>query len=488
MLPPTRLSSLVQTVLLCATLTAGCGDDDKGPEDSAIDVALEDGSIDSSPDPEDATEPGSPTVGAVFDCGRTGAGGLARGRDDDPLLRHDVDLAPYPDALCNDGTGAVFYHRPFVGSENENRWVIQLQGGGGCATPQDCANRWCRVETNFGMNTMTSNGTPEVGIDGKGILARRAENPHGDWNQVFVKFCSSDGWSGTARDLTFEASHPTREGDPQPYAIHFLGHRILEAVVGTLRGESGPLTYASDDPVVMPRLGDAEEVALVGASAGGIGVIKNLDWLADELSSAEVRSLIDSAFFPELADVDHTATIACAEGHCDYDAFARASHARSPHAAFLDASCVASHAGAEYLCADATHVLHDHLTTPFFVRMGLQDSQLFGNFVDAGFGIGGPGPVDLRTFATAVRTDLLELDALASSAEERADIAVSPGVYAPACEKHETLRSDAHSYDATVRSGGDDHFFMDVYRAWRTGGTPTIVATDNPIADFCPSM
>ncbi len=477
-------------LLVYAALFVGCDNDNKGLDDAGTDAARDaetDVALEDAPDSAtDTLDPAPPTVGDVFDCGRTGAGGLAAGNDDVRLVRHDVDLDVYPDALCNDGTGAVFYYRPHVGAEHADRWVIQLQGGGGCKTAQECANRWCRVDTNFGMNTMTSNGLPDT-TDGKGILARRVENPHGDWNQVFVKFCSSDAWSGRARDVDVEAMHPVNGGDAVPYRIHFLGHQILEAVIGTLRADAG--TTLTFDDVAMPNLRDAEEVAFVGASAGGNGVVNNLDWLADELAPTVVRGLVDSAFFPELGQLDHSASLACIEhGHCDYESFARANDERSPYDALLDASCVASHeaVGAEYVCSDTSHVLRHHLTTPFFVRMGLQDSLLSSGFVELGFGVGEPGPSDLLTFATTVRRELLAHETLPLSAEEGAAISVAPGAYGPSCAKHETLRSDPNTYDVTVRSDGEDHAFMDVYQAWRTGGTPTVIATSNPTADVCP--
>ena len=75
------------------------------------------------------------TIADVFACINPGAaGGLAEGREERPLIRHDLDLEQFPEARCNDGTAAVFYFRPYEGEENRDRWVVQLQGGVAAAT------------------------------------------------------------------------------------------------------------------------------------------------------------------------------------------------------------------------------------------------------------------------------------------------------------------------------------------------------------------
>ena len=119
------------------------------------------------------------------------------------------------------------------------------------------------------MNKMTSDEAPDVGIDGKGILARRAENPFADWNQVFVYYCSSDNWTGGGATRDVDVEHPV-SGAPLSMRLHFAGHRIIEAVVGTLRREDGTLTWDDGGAgVEIDDFDDAVEIALVGASAGG---------------------------------------------------------------------------------------------------------------------------------------------------------------------------------------------------------------------------
>ena len=87
-----------------------------------------------------------------------------------------------------------------------------------------------------------------------GILSSDAEeNPHfAAANHVLVPYCSSDSWSGTAR--------------PDPRAgqrFAFLGAEIVAEVVREL--------------VSWEQLGRARELYLAGSSAGGTGVLVNLD-------------------------------------------------------------------------------------------------------------------------------------------------------------------------------------------------------------------
>jgi len=52
-------------------------------------------------------------------CGKPGtAGGLAAGVD---LARMTVDTRRHPNAVCNDGSPAVYYVRPYSGEENRDK-------------------------------------------------------------------------------------------------------------------------------------------------------------------------------------------------------------------------------------------------------------------------------------------------------------------------------------------------------------------------------
>src|SRR5688572_12813266 len=79
------------------------------------------------------------TIDKALSCGRPGeAGGLAAGTD---LKRVTIDRGQYPDAVCNDATPGAFYVGRYTRDEDRNKWVIFLQGGGGCGSGQACVDR-----------------------------------------------------------------------------------------------------------------------------------------------------------------------------------------------------------------------------------------------------------------------------------------------------------------------------------------------------------
>ena len=79
------------------------------------------------------------SISKVLPCGRIGTvGGLGAGTD---LTRHVVDNATFPEAICNDGTPAIFYYGPYSKPEDRDKWIIFLQGGGTCVDGQTCGER-----------------------------------------------------------------------------------------------------------------------------------------------------------------------------------------------------------------------------------------------------------------------------------------------------------------------------------------------------------
>src|SRR5262245_26956367 len=161
------------------------------------------------------------------------AGSVVPGRD---LWK--IGVAPFfPDALCNDGTRAVFYVRRYADDAYSNHWHIHLQGGGNCTTAQSCADRWCSVDTNFGAKQMSTTGTPPR-IRARGIFDRSSRNSFRLWNHVLVYYCSSDSWTGQASDVAVVADDPAT-GVSTAYRIHFRGATIVDAVRDQLRRDCG---------------------------------------------------------------------------------------------------------------------------------------------------------------------------------------------------------------------------------------------------------
>ncbi|NP_001161614.1 notum protein precursor [Saccoglossus kowalevskii] len=184
---------------------------------------------------------------------------------------------------CNDGSPAGYYLYPSNGS---TRWLIFLEGGWYCFDDDSCQSRW---ESMRGLMSSTR-WTPEKA--GSGLLSPDPEENPNWWNanKVFIPYCSSDVWSGTAR------------ADQGGYA--FMGALILQEVIREL---------------IPQGLLVANKILLAGSSAGGTGVLLNLDYVSDMLSAAGsnavVRGICDSGWF--LDTVQHRAqpctnTLSCA--------------------------------------------------------------------------------------------------------------------------------------------------------------------------------
>ena len=440
-----------------------------------------------------------PLLPDALDCGeRASVGSIPPGESADALLAFSIDTDRFPDALCNDGSTPVFYVRPAETAAGQDRWVLQLLGGGGCSSPEACARRWCHVGTNFSMTQMSSRGAPDR-TDGVGIFARPAETgvpepqPFADANQVLIKYCSSDIWRGTVRDVVRTAPHPTT-GEEVEFRMHFLGRRILEAVVDTLRQDGVPALEVGADGRPLADLDDATTVVLAGASAGGGGTTYALDWLAGALRehqpTVEVLGLVDSTFGPSGEGLDFSSSTYCSErGLCDTEAFLSAGREAQEGLwqAAPEASCESHHAatGDGWWCASDTHVMLHHLATPVFIRQGLNDGVISETFTETGVRVDG-ADIDMAAFAGLIQGQYDVLRGDRSDREEGADVPTSGG-FAPLCPKHETLRSTADTFTATVAVPDSGRTTMfEQWQRWRRAESPAVVYARVPEDSTCP--
>ena len=415
----------------------------------------------------------------VFSCAKQGTvGGLGAGTD---LTRYAVDTASFPEAVCNDGTAAIFYYAPASKAEDRDKWLIFLQGGGSCRDGQSCAERWCSIDTNYGFDKMTSSAS-KPSIRGVGFMDPDPRNRFGSWNRVLVFYCSSDTWGGTS---TRTATAVLEGGAPREFEIYFKGSRIVDGVIDTLRyATPGPgrrravrheQTRRRDiDPAATPwpDLDLATHVLFAGSSAGGEGARTNMDRVGAKLRASnpavDFKGLIDAAYGTLSDRSDFTRTTFCQNDPvrgCSYEAFTEATY-REVQVAFQarrgDESCMQWHAanepGTEWRCSDAEHVTLNHLQTPFFIHQDLQDQQVGGTFVDPNFGT----PSD---FARRVEGELRNMEV---PEEPRG---ATPGLFLPQCMDHESFTNEAAVF--RVKIGGVS--YHDAVWSWWSGASAQFI-------------
>lgn len=274
------------------------------------------------------------------------------------LQRAYVTDATNRQAVCNDGTPAVYYARKGINGNN-NRWIFFLKGGEACTTPAECTERQSLKPE------LMSSATYAASLTAEGLLSPDpAINPDFyDWTHVYVMYCSSDSWTGD--------KGPTTEA---PW--DFRGHRILNAVVEDLKA------YAANP------LANATEVILSGSSAGAGGVRQNLDHFASLFPGISVKGLADASLGSVIFS-NARSTQAADKRQAKADFW----NAQS------DASCLAA-LGNSGSCTNSSAQLHDFITTPYFVYLDQHDSYITKGSAD---------PTLLDELAAQVRSDLAPL-------------------------------------------------------------------------------
>uniref|UniRef100_A0A3Q3ADA5 Notum, palmitoleoyl-protein carboxylesterase a n=1 Tax=Kryptolebias marmoratus TaxID=37003 RepID=A0A3Q3ADA5_KRYMA len=177
-------------------------------------------------------------------------------------LDHDMKLnfLVNTSVTCNDGSPAGY-----VTSHTQKKL-----SGWYCFNKENCDSRYETMR-----RLMSSSKWPQT-KRGTGILSPLPEeNPH--WwnaNMVFIPYCSSDVWSGA-----------TAKTEQSGYA--FMGSLIIQEVVKDLLSKG---------------LETAKVLLLAGSSAGGTGVLLNVDRVSELLeelgyAAIQVRGLSDSGWF-----------------------------------------------------------------------------------------------------------------------------------------------------------------------------------------------
>ncbi len=437
-----------------------------------------------------------------------------------PLLRRTIDTVLFPDAQCNNGTPAVMYIRPanaaYAGNPIVNpssKWVIFLDGGGGCEDADSCLlERWCsgggQVFDRAGK--MSSSGAAQAINSPGGIFNLVPPTPlinhFADYNHVLVHYCSSDNWIGSG----VKAGIVTTTG--VAYDIEFNGEAIVNAVFGTLQAgatAADALPAANFYATALPDLRDASEIILAGESAGGGGLRHHLDRLREAVilpvannPNVVVSGLIDAGAPPFMGGA--TLTYGAPGAPVNYSDFLLSF--REPIVrgfweaddSALDQSCLSPAwapwhilaGGHPQVCYDTTYTLLNHITTPFFLRQDINDPLGATRYVTWAL-FPTPDPFWSATFnqQTLFGSYTPALGGLEPPL-------ASPGVQGPNCGLHVAVQTHKGFYRHTVVAPGLVGLsFHDLFVNWLNGlppGTDTIqIQTDNLgaglyTASFCP--
>jgi hypothetical protein len=181
---------------------------------------------------------------------------------------------PRDDTFCRDGSTTGIGVRLLPDAKAV---MIYLQGGGACYDAQSCAeNKNAPIAgENFSRDKFQ---TWVTNLGNQGVFnTTNASNPVARWNHVYIPYCTGDLHGGERTNVKV----PGVTGVQQ-----FVGYRNLR----------------NNLKVLSPFFRNAEDVALMGASAGGVGVLVNYPQVVEAFGGRSVAALVDSApIIPESA-------------------------------------------------------------------------------------------------------------------------------------------------------------------------------------------
>ncbi|KAL1522401.1 hypothetical protein AB1Y20_017391 [Prymnesium parvum] len=181
---------------------------------------------------------------------------------------------PEGSGTCLDGSPAGYY---IWKAEQDNRtpkfrtqWVIFLEGGGWCLSPEDCG---LRATTNAGSSRKWVPFASKGGILSRCCSMSSMELCN--MNKVFVPYCDGASFGGQREISLGRAANVSVATGSTPHALRSDGRAILAGVVEHL--------------IAQHSLGQATDVLLSGCSAGGLAAV---------LYAAEVRAALRKAGAP----------------------------------------------------------------------------------------------------------------------------------------------------------------------------------------------
>ncbi len=263
------------------------------------------------------------------------------------LQWYNISQAVERGALCNDFTTPGYFIRQSMPQlQMESKWVIYLEGGGACSTPQSCNERFIDQSIRERYTYKGADGSAYVDIKKAWSVHKSQplkvisklmttlwrfsipgkEGSPGNWtiegsdilspnpvinpdfyshNHIIVPYCSSDLWLRESKNYVL-AQDPDFQFkfDPDLVTEHqftFRGVAIFRSVIQDLFDHHG--------------LGKAAQVILSGSSAGGIGVMNHAKWLREKLDmnssvGCTLLALLDSSWFIDFKNSFQTVLMA----------------------------------------------------------------------------------------------------------------------------------------------------------------------------------
>ncbi len=174
---------------------------------------------------------------------------------------------PFPGSRCANGTSTGMGVNL---APDSDELVIYLQGGGACASGEDCfgsAPTAANIASGYGAEQFQGEGN----LSGIVFLDRLAlDNPFRDASFAFVPYCTGDLHAGDAS---------------ADYDVNGASHRAEH------RGRHNMELFLERLVATFP---DVERVVLAGASAGGFGALFNAALVRDRFTGVRVDVLSDS--------------------------------------------------------------------------------------------------------------------------------------------------------------------------------------------------
>lgn len=228
------------------------------------------------------------------------------------LDRIDLDLDKYPNAVCNDGSASAYYFHPAIPEGANSTWIVMLEGGNWCFDFESCQERAASTADvlatgvpqdpfdtgGFATSSLIWANTTTIG----GIFASPQCSPLFGANVIYLPYCSSDAFMSSAT------------ASPETFNMNFQGASIIDAVLNELLETHGLLEQtdtgnndgSSDGESDNNSNDDSERPLLIlsGYSAGGRGVMVNLDRVANQLKNrtedgVDVYGVLDSVVWLE---------------------------------------------------------------------------------------------------------------------------------------------------------------------------------------------